>query len=148
MKNLKTISFSIAIDSDRAGIWDVLWNLETYEKWTSVFCEGNYYTGELKQGNTIQFLRKSGGGMSSYIENVVKNEQIVFVHQKEIKNGVETEFAWQGAREIYYLKKESDSSTELQVIVDVTADMEEYFNDVFPKALNFIKQTAELNFKS
>lgn len=145
MKNLKTLSFSIFIDSDREKIWSVLWNPKTYEKWTRVFGEGGHYKGELKQGNTIQFLGKDGGGMSSHIEKLIENEQIVFAHQNEIKAGVETDSTWQGAKEIYYLKKETDTGTELQVILDVTPDMEDFFNEVFPKALALVKQLAEQN---
>ena len=144
MKNLKTISFSISINSDRGKIWNVLWNPKTYEKWTVVFTEGSHYKGDLKQGNTIQFLGKDGGGMSSYIEKLIENDQMVFSHQKEIKEGVETDSNWQGAKEIYYLKKETDNSTELQVILDVTPDMEAYFNDIFPKALILIKELVEI----
>ncbi|MET4081568.1 hypothetical protein ABIB40_001517 [Pedobacter sp. UYP30] len=145
MKSLKTISFSIFIDSGREKIWDVLWNPTTYKKWTKVFAEGSYYKGELKEGNTIQFLGQDGGGMISYIEKLIENEQMVFAHQKELKDGVETESNWQGAKEIYYLRKETETSTELQVILDVALDMESYFNDVFPKALILIKQLSELN---
>ena len=143
MKNLKTISFSIYIDSGREKIWNMLWNSATYQKWTSVFTEGSHYKGELKQGHTVQFLGKDGNGMSSNVEKIIKNEQMVFAHQKEIKNGIETDLAWQGAREIYYLKKETDTGTELQVIMDITPDMEDYFNEVFPKALILVKQLSE-----
>ncbi len=145
MKNLKTISFSIFIDSDREKIWNVLWSPKSYEKWTSVFAEGSYYQGEMKQGNTVQFLGKDGRGMSSYIEKLTENEQMVFTHRKELKDCVETESLWQGAKEIYYLKKETEICTELQVILDITADMEGYFNDVFPKGLALVKQLSELN---
>lgn len=145
MKNIKTISFSIFINSDREKIWNVLWDTKSYEKWTSVFMEGSHYKGELKQGNTIQFLGSDGGGMTSHIEKLVENEQIVFAHQKEIKNGVETEAPWQGAKEIYHLKKETETGTELQVILDASPDMEKYFNDVFPKALKLVKQLSEIN---
>ncbi|WP_442795822.1 hypothetical protein [Pelobium manganitolerans] len=55
MKNFKTISFSIQIDADRANIWKVLWEPNSYRKWTRVFMEGSHYTGELKEGNTIRF---------------------------------------------------------------------------------------------
>lgn len=145
MKNIKTISFSIFINSDREKIWSVLWDAESYEKWTSVFMEGSHYKGELKQGNTIQFLGKDNAGMTSHIDKLVENEQLVFAHQKEIKNGVETEAVWQGAKEIYYLKKETETGTELQVILDVIPDMENYFNEVFPKALMLVKQLSELH---
>lgn len=143
MEILKTISFSIHIDSDRKKIWEVLWNPNTYQKWTSVFAEGSHYKGELKQGNTIQFLGKDGGGMSSYIEKRIENEQMVFAHQKEVKNGVETDSKWQGAKEIYYLKKETDTSSELQVIMDVLPDMEHYFKKTFPNALALVRQLSE-----
>ncbi len=145
MKNLKTISFSIYIESNREKIWSVLWNPTTYEKWSSVFTEGSHYKGELKQGGKIQFLGKDGGGMSSLVEKLVENEQMVFAHQKELKNGVETDSTWEGAKEIYYLKKDLDTGTELQVIMDITLDMEAYFNKTFPKALALVKQLSEQN---
>lgn len=143
MKNLKTISFSINISAGKEKIWDVLWDTDTYEKWTSVFMQGSYYKGELKQGNTIQFLGKDGGGMSSLVEKMVENEQMVFAHQREIKDSVETDSVWQGAKEIYYLKKDDGPGTELQVIMDVTPDMEAYFSQIFPKALAIVKQISE-----
>lgn len=143
MKNLKTISFSIHIDSDREKIWSVLWNPTTYEKWSSVFTEGSHYKGELKQGGKIQFSGKDGGGMSSVIEKLIENEQMVFAHQKELKNGLETDSTWEGAKEIYYLKEETDTSTELQVIIDITPDMEEYFKKTFPKALALVREISE-----
>lgn len=143
MKNLKTISFSIPIDADREKIWNILWDPINYQKWTNVFSEGSYYKGELKQGNTIHFLGKDGCSMIAIIEKFVANDQIVFAHQKEQKNGVQTETDWQGAKEIYYLKKETDTRTELQVILDVVPDMEPYFNNAFPTALSIVKQLSE-----
>ncbi|HET8830399.1 MAG TPA: hypothetical protein VFM79_13720 [Pelobium sp.] len=145
MKNKRTISFSISINSDRGKVWEVLWDPKAYQQWTSVFCQGSHYIGELKQGNIIKFLGDDGRGLSSYIEKLIDREQMVFSHQKEIQDGKETDSTWQGAREIYYLKKETDNCTELQVIMDVTQDMESYFNEVFPKALILIKELAELN---
>lgn len=142
MKNLKTISFSIHIDSDRGKVWNALWNPKTYEKWTSVFGDGSHYKGELKQGHTIQFLGKEGG-MSAVVEKVIENEQMVFVHQKEVRNGVELVSAWQGAKEIYFLRTDLDTGVELQVVLDVTPDMEEYFTTTFPKALALVKQISE-----
>ncbi|PWJ58261.1 uncharacterized protein YndB with AHSA1/START domain [Dyadobacter jejuensis] len=143
MEKLKTISFSVSINAPRERIWEVLWQPKTYEKWTSVFMEGSHYKGDLKQGHTIDFLAKNGDGMRSLVEKLIVNEQMVFSHQKELKEGVETATTWQGAKEIYFLKKESDTSIELQVIMDITPEMEEYFNDAFPKALGRIKQYSE-----
>ena len=143
MKNLKTLSFSIHIDADRQKIWRVLWNPETYDKWTRVFMEGSHYKGVLKEGTTIQFLNQDGDGMSSLVETVKENEQLVFAHQKELKNGMETDSVWQDAKEIYYLKTKNGSGTELQVVMEITPDMEDYFNNAFPKALTLVKQLTE-----
>ena len=143
MKTLKTISFSIAIDADREKVWHTLWDPETYPQWTRVFMEGSHYKGELKQGHTIQFLGNESSGMSALVEKVVENEQMVFVHQKEVKNGVASDSDWQGAKEIYYLKEDPHNGIELQVILDVTPDMEDYFETTFPKALKKIKQLSE-----
>ena len=142
MQNLKTISFSINIDSDRETVWDTLWNPKTYEKWAKVFSEDSHYKGELKQDNIILFLGKEGG-MSAIVETIIEKEQLVFVHQKEVNNGVECDSTWQGAKEIYYLKKDLNNSIELQVILDVVPDMEDYFKKTFPKALDRIKQISE-----
>lgn len=142
MKNLKTISFAIHIDAVRNKVWNTLWNPKTYEKWTKVFSEGSHYQRELKQGHSIQFLGNEGG-MIALVEKMIENEQMVFIHQKEVKNGVESESSWQGAKEIYYLKKDSDNGIELQVILDVTPEMEDYFRDRFPKALEKVKQISE-----
>lgn len=107
--------------------------------------EGSHYTGELKEGNTIKFMMDDHNGMSSYIERLVPGEQMVFSHQKELKDGVEKDFDWQGAKEIYNLKKEGERRTELQVLVDIAPDMEAYFNKVFAEALQIIKTASENN---
>jgi len=69
-----------------------------------VFTDGSHYKGELKKGGEIKFIGKDGGGMSSVIEKLIENGQMVFAHQKELKNGLETDSTWEGAKEIYYLK--------------------------------------------
>ncbi|WP_025762229.1 SRPBCC domain-containing protein [Dyadobacter tibetensis] len=143
MGNLKTISFSISINAPREKIWEVLWQPKTYEKWTKVFMEGSHYQGDLKPGHTIDFLGKNGNGIRSLVERLVVNEQMVFSHQAELKEGVETTSSWKGAKEIYFLKQESETSVELQAVMDITLEMEEYFNEAFPKALRLIKQYSE-----
>lgn len=142
MKNLKTISFTTHIGAAREKVWDVLWEPDSYRKWTSVFMEGSHYTGDLKEGRTIRFLGNETNGMSALVEKSVENEQMVFLHQNEVKNGEVVESSWQGAREIYYLK-ETSAGTELQIIIDITPDMEDYFQTAFPQAQALIKQLSE-----
>lgn len=129
MKNLKTISFTTHIGAARGKVWNVLWDPDTYRKWTSVFMEGSHYAGDLKEGQTIRFLGNETDGMSALVEKSVENEQMVFLHQNEVKNGEVVESSWQGSREIYYLK-ETGAGTELQIIIDITPDMEDYFHHI------------------
>jgi uncharacterized protein YndB with AHSA1/START domain len=143
MKILKRITFSIHIASDRNTVWNILWNPETYEEWSSMFSEGSHCKGELKQGNTIHFLNKDGAGISSHIEKLKENEQLVFANHKELKNGVEIGNSWEGAKEIYNLKDKGEHATGLQVRVDTTPDMEGYFQQRFPQALAMVKRLSE-----
>ena len=144
MKNLKTISFSIHIDSDREKIWSVLWNPATYEKWTSVFSEGSHYKGELKQGSTIRFLGKDGGGMSSLIEKIVENEQMVFAHQKELKNGCGNRINVAGCKgNLLFEKKKPIPVLNCRLSWTSRRIWKNTSRKLFPKALALVKQISE-----
>jgi len=39
---METLEFKIRIKAPAEKVWSVLWNDETYKKWTRVFCEGSY----------------------------------------------------------------------------------------------------------
>lgn len=101
MKNLKTISFTTHIGAPREKVWNVLWDPDTYRKWTSAFMEDSHYAGELKEGQIIRFLGNETDGMSALVEKSIENEQMVFLHHSEVKNRKVVESSWQGAREIY-----------------------------------------------
>ncbi len=38
---METLEFKIRIKAPAEKVWSVLWNDETYKKWTRVFCEGS-----------------------------------------------------------------------------------------------------------
>lgn len=39
---METLEFKIRIKAPAEKVWSVLWDEETYKKWTSVFCEGSH----------------------------------------------------------------------------------------------------------
>ena len=143
---MTTLNFSITINAPKERVWEMLWNDASYRKWTAVFSEGisegSYAESDWNEGSKIKFLSANGDGMFSIIKKKVPNEQMIFEHQGEIKNGVETISNWAGSEEAYYLK-ETNGVTELKVELDSTDDFKEYFSDTFPKALAVLKEISE-----
>lgn len=144
--SLKKVSFSISINAAANKVWDILWNDETYPKWTSVFMEGSCATSDWNEGSKIHFTDGKGGGMYSIIEKKVPGEFMSFRHMGEVKDGVEQPVdeakGWNNSHENYTLK-ETDGKTDLTVEIDVVEEMMDYFTKTFPAALEKIKQLAE-----
>lgn len=143
---LKKVSFSTSINAPANKVWDILWNDETYPKWTSVFMEGSCAQSDWNEGSKIHFTDGKGGGMYSIIEKKVPGEFMSFRHMGEVKDGVEQPVdeakGWNNSHENYTLK-ETDGKTDLTVEIDVVEEMMDYFNKTFPAALEKIKQLAE-----
>lgn len=144
---MKTMEFDIKINAPAKKVWQVLWNDVTYRKWTSVFSEGSHAVSDWQEGSKILFLDPKGSGMHSVIETLKPNEYMAFKHLGEVKEfkeqpDTDATNAWKGAMETYLLKEEN-GSTKLYLKSDITPDFEEYFKEIFPKALASIKELAE-----
>lgn len=137
-----TLNFSETINAPKEKVWDSLWNDANYRKWTSAFSPGSFAETDWQEGSPVKFLSPSGDGMYSLIEKKVPNEEMIFKHLGEIRNGVEAPGEWAGARESYRLK-ENNGVTELTVSMDSTEDFQSYFQETFPKALALVKQISE-----
>lgn len=147
---MEKINFSTSINAPREKVWDVLWNDDSYRKWTSVFTEGSYAkTDNWKEGSKVLFLSPGGDGMVSKVASNKKNAFMSFEHLGVVKNGVEdTESesvkGWAGARENYTLTEEG-GKTELMVDMESTDEFKDYFIKTFPVALEKVKELAEKN---
>jgi uncharacterized protein YndB with AHSA1/START domain len=144
---MEKINFSISINAPKEKVWSTLWDDETYRKWTSAFSPTSYAQSDWKEGSKILFLDGQGSGMVSKIETLRPNEFMSFKHLGEVKNGVEdTEServkAWAGGFENYTLK-ETDGKTELVVDLDMQEEFKDMFMQMFPKALEQVKQLSE-----
>src|SRR5215470_7756455 len=100
--------FKTTINASKEKIWAVLWNEETYQKWTSVFAEGSRAQTDWRKGSKVLFLDGNGSGMVSMINESIPNEFMSFKHLGEVKNGVEDITSdriqqWAGAMENYTL---------------------------------------------
>lgn len=149
---MEKLKFSTNIKAPREKVWDILWNDDTYRKWTSAFMEGSYAeTDNWKEGTKVLFLGPGGDGMVSTVAKNKRNEFMSFKHLGEVKNGVEdTESEkvkiWAGAMENYRLSDENgNTKLDVELDVDSAGDFKDYFSKTFPVALEKVKELAEKN---
>ncbi|WP_276378633.1 SRPBCC domain-containing protein [Flavobacterium sp. H4147] len=146
---METLEFTVQIKANPDKVWKVLWEDETYKKWTSVFCEGSYTVSDWNEGDKIHFMSPNGEGMNSIIEKKIPNEYMAFKHIGEIKDFKEQPLdeetkKWSGAMETYRLIPNGEF-TDLVAKVDAGEKFVDYFKDVFPKGLEVVKQLSEEN---
>lgn len=144
---MEILDFKIEINAPKEKVWSVLWDDETYRKWTTVFCEGTYAVSDWKQGSKIHFLSPNGEGMNSVIDTKIDNEYIAFKHLSEIKNFEvmpvdDATKEWTGAMETYRLT-EDKGVTVLEAKIDVVDKYVDYFKTTFPKGLEMVKKLSE-----
>ncbi|MBU3661499.1 MAG: hypothetical protein FGM14_16665 [Flavobacteriales bacterium] len=145
---MENLIFKISISATAEKVWDSLWEIENYKKWTSVFCDGSYYkTNDFSQGNKIHLLAPNGGGMYSILEKIVENETLVFKHLGELKNfeeqpNDEATQGWSNALESYELKQKGNE-IELTVQVETVEEYVAHMNKTFPLALQELKNISE-----
>jgi hypothetical protein len=144
---METLSFSIDIAAPKEKVWEALWNDSNYRKWTSVFSEGSYAETDWKEGSKALFLTPKGDGMYSTIAKNTLYEAMHFKHLGVIKDGKEQPLdedtkKWSGSMEKYTLKADGDK-TKVIVDLDATGEFANYFNEVFPKALQKVKEISE-----
>lgn len=145
--NIEKIKFTIVINTPASKVWDIMWNKELYTKWTTPFCVGSYFTGELAQGCRIHFLSPSGSGMYSDVFYLIPEKLIIFKHigniadLKELPLDAETE-KWTGSFETYKFD-EVDGKTTVTAEVDCVEQYIDYMKDKFPLALAELKRIVE-----
>lgn len=138
-----TLKYKIYIDAPREKVWGKMWNDENYRIWTEAFTAGSHAVSEWNESDPIQFLDSKNNGMFGVIETKIDNEVMVFKQLGDILDGVEMEREWAGAREQYFLLNR-EGKTKLKVSVDVLAEYVEMMNDIYPKALDKLKEIAEM----
>ena len=147
---MEKINFSTEINAPSEKVWKVLWDQESYKKWTTPFFEGSYAkTDNWKEGSKVLFLSPEGDGMVSRVAANKPNKFMSFEHLGIVKKGVEdTESeevkGWAGAKENYTLTEEN-GKTNLYIEMDSNEDFKDYFLKTWPVALEKVKELAEKN---
>lgn len=142
---MKKMQFSIEIKASKEKVWNTLWEDATFRDWAGIIDEGTYIKGEIKEGNEIQFISSENGyGVTSLVAICRPNAFVLFRHSADTqeRGEQEREKEWTGGEESHSLT-EKDGVTTLTVEFDVPTELEETFNDRFPRALERVKALAE-----
>jgi hypothetical protein len=149
---MQKLHFSILINAPKEKVWHVMLDDKPYREWTAAFNPGSYYKGDWSKGSKILFLGPNPetgeeGGMVSRIAENKPYEFISIEHLGIVHNGVEDTTSdearkWAPAYENYSFK-EKDGATEVLVDIDVDEKETEAFNEMWPEALQKLKEIAE-----
>lgn len=142
---MEKMQFTIEINTTKETVWDTLWQDETFREWAGIIDPGTYMVGDLAEGNEIQFISAENGyGVTSLVEKVTEGEFLLLKHRADTQDTGKQlrEEEWTGGEESYSLT-EKDGVTTLTAAFDVPSEMEEYFKDTYPKALEQVKVLAE-----
>lgn len=148
---MQKLNFSIVINAPKEKVWNTMLEDKTYRQWTEAFAPGSHYVGDWNEGSKILFLapNKEGKmeGMVSRIKENRQNEYISIEHLGFVKDGKEDTSSdevktWAGALENYTFN-ENNGKTEVLVDMDSNEEYAEMFNNMWPKALQKLKELAE-----
>ena len=147
---MEKLHFSIDVNAPKEKVWNTMLNDDTYRQWTEPFAPGCYYRGNWNKGSKILFLgpgEKGEMGMVSRIKDNIPFQFISIEHLGFVQDGKEDTSSdavksWAGALENYTFK-EKNNRTEVAVDIDVNDEYKDMFNDMWPKALQKLKELAE-----
>lgn len=142
---MKELEFTVEINAPAEKVWATLWQDETLRDWAGLIDPGTYMKGELKEGSEVEWISAENGyGVTSLVEKLSPNEYLLLLHQADTKEtGTQArEKQWTGGKESYTLT-EKDGITTLTAAFDVPPELEDYFSDAYPRALNRVKELAE-----
>jgi uncharacterized protein YndB with AHSA1/START domain len=152
--SMEKLHYSITINAPKEKVWEIVFIEETYKQWTEPFSPGpaSRFEGDWSEGSKILFLstNEKTGKDEGMVSMIAENRLYEFLSIKHIgimKDGVEdteSEEAkkWAPAFENYTFK-ETNGVTEFIVDVDIEEEYKSMFQDMWPKALQKLKELAE-----
>jgi hypothetical protein len=151
---MKKLNYNTTIQATASKVFDIMLgitNKATYEAWTAAFNPTSSYEGSWDKGSKIYFLgvdeNGEKGGMVSRIAENIPHQFVSIQHygllkgDQEITTGPDVE-KWANGLENYTFE-ESNGATTLLVELDASDDFESYMNEMYPKALEKLKEMCE-----
>lgn len=144
-------NFKISINAPIKKVYDTMLDEKTYPKWTSVFDPSSRYEGSWEKGSKILFLgtneKGENMGMYSMIRENIPAKFVSIEHMGIIKDNEEVDSGieageWTGGFENYSFS-EKDGKSIVEVEVDSPISYKDYFEKIWPLALEKLKQLCE-----
>ena len=148
---MEKLHFSIIIDAPNKKVWETMLGNDTYRIWTDVFttdvfASGSHFVGDWSEGSKMLFLASDENGkMSGMVSKIKENRPYEYLSMEnigEVEDGKEEVKDWAGALENYTFKK-INGKTEVLIDIDTNKELKEMFKDIWPKALQKLKELAE-----
>lgn len=143
---------SIFIDAPVEKVWNTMLDIETYREWTKIFNPSSSYEGSWEEGAEIRFVGtdSEGGALGGMYARIKENRPLEFIsieHLGMIEDGVvdttsEKVKKWAPAYENYTFTQKN-GGTEVSIDMDVEDEYETMFRDMWPKALQTLKELCE-----
>ncbi len=146
---MRTLSYVTDIKATPEKIWDILWNPETYSKWTHAFQPDCVMKSDWKIDGETYFLDKTEkNGMIATISSLNKPFEVVFKHLGMLENGVADRNSkavvdWIGLQEKYFITPLDGGLVKLQMEVQTFPEYEEMMDKGFDFAIKEVKRLAE-----
>lgn len=151
-QHMNNLNYSIFIAAPRQKVWGAMLGDATYREWTKPFNPaGSYFKGDWSQGSRMLFIGvdpetgKEDGGMVAEIAENRPHEFVSIKHLGELKDGVEVPWPDPGQAGLEnYTLTDKDGGTEVLVeISNIPDEWAEMMNDMWPKALEKLKEIVE-----
>jgi hypothetical protein len=149
---MQKIHFSTTVNAPRKKVWNTMLEDSTYREWTTAFNpKGSWYEGDWNEGSTIRFLGPDENGkLMGMVSQVKENRPYEYVsieHRGLIQDGREDTTSeeakkWSPAYENYTFT-DRNGATELQIDMDIDEEHRAMFEDMWPRALQRLKEIAE-----
>jgi hypothetical protein len=151
---MEKLQFKIQIHAPVAKVYNTMLGIdskETYNQWTSIFNASSTYEGSWEKGAKIAFIGISENGKrEGMLGQIKENIPYRFVSigyyglldgGEEITDGpIIAE--WVNATE-NYTYEEAGNNTIVTIGIDMTDEFAEYFKEMWPLALNKLKEISE-----
>jgi hypothetical protein len=148
---MRKMHFEILINANPEQVWNAIVDDRKYREWTSPFHEGSYFEGGWNKGDKIRFLAlNEKGEKEGMFSEIAESRKYSFISIKHLgiilegKDDTTSEEAkkWVPAYENYSLSQQGEK-TKFEVYADVDDNFYDMFKDMWPKALEKLREVAE-----
>ena len=152
VRAMKVLEYNVEIDAPSDIVYNVMIDKDHFKEWVAVFGPNSFYEGSWEKGRKIIYKSPDENGniqgMISSIKKNIPNKEIYVQPIGIVENGVEI-FSGDKTKDLdksfenYLFTDNGNGTSELRIRIAVYEELEDYFNDTWPKALKVVKRISE-----